>query len=196
MTLQTRCSKKNQPKEVFEAMFVGSKSTCSRPCFKMNDPRRLVVLRARGLTVTVLYDDLVCINARLETSIEHTLWSFLGCGRERRVAVVRLNAWTTHATPFTTTIEVDDEEEGSEVLESILAQIPDALRELEDEEDIELKEVNSNAACNCNSNVPEEGNANGAEEEESEEEDDDSNDGEQELERPEPAAAPTKDSDD
>jgi len=100
----------------------------------MTDVRRLVVLRARGgLTVTVLYDEIECIVARLETSIEHTLWSFLGCGREKRVPVVRINAWTVHGGPFTTTIEVDDEEDGSELLESIMAQIPQLLQETDEE---------------------------------------------------------------
>jgi hypothetical protein len=100
----------------------------------MTDVRRLVVLRARGgLTVTVLYDEIQCIVARLETSIEHTLWSFLGCGREKRVPVVRINAWTVHGGPFTTAIEVDDEEDGSELLESIMAQIPQLLQETDEE---------------------------------------------------------------
>lgn len=106
--------------------------------------RRLVVLNARGLTVTVIYDEIECIVGRLETQIEHTLWSFMGCGRERRIPVVRLNTWTTHGGPFTTTIEVDDEEEGSRVLESLMAQIPEGLNgdvESEEEEDAERDEA-------------------------------------------------------
>jgi hypothetical protein len=101
----------------------------------MTEARRLVVLRARGgLTVTVLYDEIECIVARLETSIEHTLWSFLGCGREKRIPVVRVNAWTVHGGPFTTTIEVDDEEDGSELLQSIMAQIPHLLQEADEDD--------------------------------------------------------------
>lgn len=100
----------------------------------MNQPARPFVLTARGLTVTVLYDEIECIVARLETQIEHTLWSFLGCGRERRVPVVRLNAWTAHGGPFSSTIEVENEEEGSRVLDDLLAQIPGELNGDEEEE--------------------------------------------------------------
>jgi hypothetical protein len=101
-----------------------------------DDRRRLIVLRANGgLAVTVLYDELECINARLETNIEHTFWSFLGCGRERRIPVVRINAWTLHGGPFSTTIEVEDEQAASELLESIIFQIPNDLQEADDDEE-------------------------------------------------------------
>ena len=85
------------------------------------------------MTVTVMYDDFECINARLDTVVEHTFWSFLGCGRERRVPVVRINSWTSRGGPFSTVIEVANEKEASHVLDSLLVQIPYDLYE-EDED--------------------------------------------------------------
>lgn len=96
--------------------------------------QRLVLLRARGLTVSVIWDAIECIVARIEYVTQSDLWSFLGCAREHRVPVVRINAWTTHGGPFTTTIEVENEQEASDVLESLLSQIPEALNgDAEDE---------------------------------------------------------------
>ena len=109
---------------------------------QMVDARRLIVFRTRGgLAVNVLYDELECINARLETTVEHNFWSFMGCGREKRVPVVRINAWTTRGGPVSTAIEVDDEDEGSELLESILSQIPPLLQEDEDDKEAAPEEA-------------------------------------------------------
>lgn len=105
------------------------------------DLRRFIVLRARGLTVTVMYDDFECITARLDTVVQHTFWSFLGCGRERRIPIVRVNAWTIHGGPFSTTIEVDDEVEASAVLDSLLMQIPHDVFYYDEDADQEFANV-------------------------------------------------------
>ena len=110
-------------------------------------PRRLVVLNARGMTVSVMYDDFECITARQDTVIEHTFWSFVGCGRERRVPVVRINAWTVRGGPFSTTIEVRDEMEGSALLESLMLQIPHDLVVDDEEEDKNDLDVAFSSPC-------------------------------------------------
>jgi len=149
-----------------------------------NDRRRLIVLRSNGgLAVTVLFDVLECINARLETNIEHTFWSFMGCGRERRIPVVRINAWTVHGGPFSTTIEVDDEEHASELLESIILQIPNDLQEVDEDEEASLSAEKHDAADERTSEKGEE--EEGGSSEKGEEE----SDGDEEEERPEPASA-------
>lgn len=149
-----------------------------------DDRRRLIVLRANGgLAVTVLYDELECINARLETNIEHTFWSFLGCGRERRIPVVRINAWTFHGGQFSTTIEVEDEHAASELLESIIFQIPNDLQEADDDEEQPTDDANEGTPSD-----KEEDKGTQSDKEEEEEESGGEED-EEEDERPEPPSA-------
>ena len=96
---------------------------------------RTILLKVKGLPVFFLQSDsLQSIIARAEWESEHTLWSFLGCGRHIRQPCVRIIAWTNHG-PFTTTIRTESEDESSEMLDDLIAQIPVDLNEDLDEED-------------------------------------------------------------
>lgn len=113
----------------------------------MSAPRSLVLF-VKERPVFFLQGNILSVVARVEWQFEYTFWSFLGCSRISRFPCVNIHAWTDKGLHMAS-IRTDTEEEASDLVEHVIAQIPIELNEDLDEEEVFVEGVETQTETEC-----------------------------------------------